>query len=332
MEKVRVGIIGTGGIARTHLSNVKKIEPAELICGCDVNESIVNQRAKEYGFKPYNSYEEMLGKEKIDCVLLCTPQMVRKEPIAFCVGKGIPVFTEKPPAQDLKTAKEINNIIEENKVTVSVGFVFRYLSMVNKAMELLKGRHILLLQLQYLCPMMYPDSRGKDFYYKRELSGGMIGDQAIHLLDLCRYVLQDEIDGVQAFGANIMQPKTKDITSEESAVMNMRSKKGTLISYLHTWTHRGWSMKMEIFAPDAKILLDLSSRKLTGVIDGLEISFAPQESQGHHFYELNEFIKYVKDGTGKILAPYSDSVKTMALVEGILKSIDDNGRPRRLKL
>jgi len=202
--------------------------------------------------------------------------------------------------------------------------VFRYMKVINKAMELLKGREILILQIQYLASMMYPDAREKGYYYQREVSGGMIGDQAIHILDLCRYILQDEMKEVQAFGANVMQPKTKEITTEESAIMNMLSTKNTLVSYMHTWTHRTWGGRMEIFAPEARLEIDLFGRKMTGVVDGMEISYAPPENPGFHYSELEEFVKYIADGTGKILSPYSDTVKTMELLEGVMKSIDDD--------
>ncbi len=324
MKKLRAGIIGTGGIAGVHLSNIKLIDSVELVCGCDIKEDILNRRAKEFNFKPYTFYEEMLNKEKLDFVLLCTHQTVRKEPIAFCAEKGIPVFTEKPPASDSKTAGEIEKIIKSKNLTVSVGFVFRYLKIVTKAIELLHGRKILLLQLQYLCGMMYPESRSKDIFYRKEISGGLIGDQAIHMLDLCRYILQDEIKEIQVFGANVMQPKTKDITTEESVVINMRSQKDSLISYLHTWTHRGFEATVEIFASDAKLLLGLFSGKLTGVIDGVEISYSPEESPSLHFSELYEFVKHLENGKGKILSTYSDSIKTMEVVEGAMKSIDNN--------
>ena len=323
MKKLRAGIIGTGGISGAHLGNMKESESAEVVCGCDLNEELVKQKARDFNFKPYTSYEEMLDKEKPDFVILCTTQVVRKEPITACAKRGIPVFTEKPPASDSKTAEEIDKIIKEKKLAVSVGFVFRYLKIVNKAMELLKNRPILILQVQYLASMMYPDSRAKDYYYKRELSGGMIGDQGIHMLDLCRYILQDEIDEVQAFGANVMQPKTKDITTEESAIINLHSTRGALVSYMHTWTHRNWGGKMEIFAPDARLELDLFARKMTGTIDGVDICFVPQEHAGFHFSELDEFARYVKDGSGKILSTFSDSIKTMVLTETVLKSIDD---------
>lgn len=110
--------------------------------------------------------------------------------------------------------------------------------------------------------------------------------------------------------------------------INMVSKKGVLISYLHTWVHRGWSSRIEIFAPDAKIVLDPFNNKLHGVVDGKKLCFEPHDNG--YLSEVKGFINQVKGNKhGDIRSTYADSVKTMALVAGIMDSID-NGRTIRL--
>ena len=319
-QKLKAGVIGTGGISGVHLANLKKIKSVKLISICDMDRDRALKVASEQCCKAYTSYEEML-QEELDMVFLFTPQMVREGPISICAKRKIPVFTEKPPASDLKTARKIETVIRKSRLTVSVGFMFRYLKIIEKVQQLLKGRPILALQLQYLCPMMYSDNRLRNFFYDRKASGGLVGDQAIHLLDLCRYLLNTEIEEVHAYGANIFHPKTKKVTTEETVTVNMVSKKGILISYLHTWVHRGWNSRVEIFAPDVRITLDLFKNKLNGVVDGKKVCFGPADDG--YFSELKGFIDQVrKSKDGDIRSTYSDSVKTMALVAGVMDSID----------
>jgi predicted dehydrogenase len=294
----------------------------EIACGCDINAGALQNKAEKYGFRKYSAYEEMLSKENPDFVLLCTPQMERKRPIELCVKKGIPVFTEKPPAADLKTARDIETVIRKDSTPVSVGFVFRYMPIVKKAAALLEGRSILLLDMQYLCPMMYPDRRGRSFFYRKELSGGLVMDQAIHLLDLVRFVLKDEITEVHAFGANLMQGKTKEISTEESVSMNLRSYKGSIVSYLHTWISRTWETSIEIFAPSARIKLDFTANRLSGTVDDVDVSYSPKTNGSIYYEELDEFIKSISGEGGEILSPYADSVKTMKLADAVMKAVD----------
>lgn len=320
-QKLKAGVIGLGGISSVHLANLKKIKAIKLVGVCDIDRSQVLKIADEQHCRAYTSYEKMI-QDGLDMVFLFTPQMVREGPISACAQRKIPIFTEKPPASDLQTTKKIESIVKKARLTVSVGFVFRYLKIVEKVQQLLKGRPILALQLQYLCPMMYADSRGKNFYYDRKLSGGLVMDQAIHFLDLCRYLLRTEIKEVQAYGANVFQPRTKKITTEETVAINMVSKKGSLVSYLHTWVHRGWSGRVEILAPEAKITLDPFNKKLRGVVDGKPVSYAPADDG--YFSELKGFVNQVnKKAQGDIRSTYSDSAKTMALVIGVMDSIDN---------
>ncbi len=323
MKKLKAGIIGTGGISRVHLENLALMKDrVEMVSGCDIDQEALSGKAGKYGFKEYNSFVSMLDAEDLDFVLLCTPQMFRKVPIAECVRRKIPVFTEKPPAADLRTAREIESITSRGETPVAVAFLFRYMPVVSKAIELLGERGILLLDIRYLCPMMYPDRRGKEFFYRKELSGGIVMDQAIHFLDLTRYLLKGGIDRVCAFGANVMQEKNPRVTTEESITMSMRSGSGALVSYLHTWTNRQWEIGMEIFAPWARIRIDFTSNTLSGTVDGENVSFAPEKRGNIYYEELAEFVDYLAGGRGRILSPYPDSVKTMELADAVMESVD----------
>lgn len=319
--KTRIGVIGLGGISGVHLKNIGLCGRAEIVSVCDIDPEKTKARAKESGAKGYTDFKEMFKKEKIEALCLFTPQMVREEPISICAAKHIPVFTEKPPAADMESGQRIAKLIKESRIINSVGFIFRYLKVVNRARQLLKGRPILAMQLQYLCPMMYPDSRARDFYYKKEVSGGLLIDQAIHLLDFCRFMLGEEIVEVEALGNNILQRKTKDITTEETVIMNLKSSSRSLVSYFHTWTHRGWQSRVEIFAPEARLNLDLFNKKLTGVIDGMEIGFGPEDDG--YLNEIVAFFEAVSENKPKkILSTYADSLKTLALAFKINESVE----------
>ncbi len=322
-KPLKAGIIGTGGISGVHLDTLKRLDSlVDLTSGCDIDPVALRQKSLKYSFKEYSSYKEMIDREELDFVLLCTPQMERKGPIEFCVEKNIPIFTEKPPAPDLATAEQIESFTRGRSTPISVAFVFRYMPIVKKALDLLKGRKILLMDIQYLCPMMYPDQRAKDFFYDKNLSGGLVMDQAIHFLDLARFILKDEISETHAFGANLLQEKTDKITTEESVSINMRSAAGSLISYLHTWTHRKWASRMEIFAPDARIMLDFIGNTLAGTVDEVDVSYTPVLNGNIYYEELKAFIDYLPGGDGQILSTYSDSVKTMRLADAVMRSLE----------
>jgi len=265
----------------------------------------------------------MLDAVEPDAVFTFTPQMVREEPLSACARRRLPVMCEKPPARDLETARRITKIINDAGIINSVAFLFRYMKIVERAKKLIARRKIAAMRLIYTCPMMYPESRGKGFFYRKDQSGGLILDQAVHLLDLTRFLLDDEIGEVHAMGANIMQPKTLDITTEETVIMNMRSAGGVPVSYLHTWARRDWAGEVQIFAEDLVLDLDMFNRRLTGVLDGMSVTYAPEDGPMGMDTEDRVFLEAARSGDGsQIRSTYEDSVKTLALALAVDRSVE----------
>ena len=76
-DKLRIGIIGCGGIANNkHMPSLKKIENVEMVACCDVIIERAEKAAKEYGApgsKVYADYRQLLEDKSIDIVHVCTP-------------------------------------------------------------------------------------------------------------------------------------------------------------------------------------------------------------------------------------------------------------------
>lgn len=112
-QRLKAGVVGLGGISRTHLTNLQKIKSVKIVGVCDTDQNKVLEVVKEQHCKAYTSYEKMV-QENLDMVFLFTPQMVREGPLSICAKRKIPVFTEKPPASDLRTARKIESIVKKS--------------------------------------------------------------------------------------------------------------------------------------------------------------------------------------------------------------------------
>ena len=77
MEKVRIGIIGCGGIANgKHMPSLAKLKHVEMVAFCDIVVKKAEDAAKKYGTadaKVYEDYKELLADKTIDVVHVCTP-------------------------------------------------------------------------------------------------------------------------------------------------------------------------------------------------------------------------------------------------------------------
>ncbi|BBH18743.1 oxidoreductase [Paenibacillus baekrokdamisoli] len=130
MSKVRIGIIGCGGIANgKHLPSLAQVGQAEIVAFCDlVEERAVDAKAK-YGTedsKVYTNYTELLSDSSIDVIHVCTPNDSHAEISIAALEAGKHVLCEKPMA---KTAADARRMLEVSKRTgkkLSIGYNNRY--------------------------------------------------------------------------------------------------------------------------------------------------------------------------------------------------------------
>ncbi len=79
MRKLRVSLIGLGGVAGVHLEGYKKVDEIEVVASAEIQRDRLNQMVEKWGFKGYTSFEEMLRKEKLDIACVLTPARHHRE-------------------------------------------------------------------------------------------------------------------------------------------------------------------------------------------------------------------------------------------------------------
>ncbi|AYG04059.1 Gfo/Idh/MocA family protein [Gryllotalpicola protaetiae] len=106
---IRIGIVGTGGIARVHADNIAKLGDQAVIVGAvDVDPERLAGFQAEFGVEAgYGSLEELLAQGKPDIVHLCTPPGLHKEQALVALAAGVDVLSEKPPALSLAEIDEL---------------------------------------------------------------------------------------------------------------------------------------------------------------------------------------------------------------------------------
>jgi len=109
---VKLGFIGVGGIAGTHLNNLKNFDDVEFVAMCDVAEDRAKRRSEEFGGTPYTDFREMFDKEELDAVYICTPPFAHGEQERIACDLKIPMFIEKPIGVTLEQGISVANIFD----------------------------------------------------------------------------------------------------------------------------------------------------------------------------------------------------------------------------
>ncbi len=326
---VKLAVIGVGGIWHgAHIKNLAAIGGNKIVAVCDIHEGRLADAAKATGAAPFNNMDDLFrdGPE-FDAVFACTPPTVRKQVVEGAVRSGVPAFVEKPPAFQLSDAQEIVRIVQKSNHPVFVGFMYRFLPAVDRLKSLIAGRPINLVQSSFFCPAAIGWNIPGWFYLK-DRSGGHVLDQAIHVIDLLRYIAGDIVQ-VHTLGNNLICPKSERFTVEDSSSTNIRFASGASGGHVHSWAHSEFTGQITIVGKDYRLTLQLDSR-LSGFVGDQKIdeSFpAPPEGCSHHYNETRAFLDAVrrKDFSG-LRSPYPDAAKSLAAVLAMNQSIDD-GRP-----
>ena len=225
-RKIRLAIVGCGRISKNHFGSIAKhADNIELAAVCDTNAQVLKQHAEQYPVPAYSSMEEMLKKEPIDLVALCTPSGIHAQQAELAAQYKVHVMTEKPMATRWQDGVRMVRACDEAHVRLFVVKQNRR----NTTLQLLKravsekrfGKiHMVHLNVFWTRPQEYYD-QGK-WRGTWEFDGGAFMNQASHYVDLLDWLI-GPVDKVQA-----MMSTTRDIEVEDTGVMNVRWRNGAL--------------------------------------------------------------------------------------------------------
>ena len=122
-NRVRVGIIGTGGRARSLMNQLKPVAGVEIVAVCDVFEQRLLQAAEIAGPAAIKTaeYRRILDDKAIDAVLIGAPDHWHKKMTLDAVAAGKDVYVEKPVSHTIEEGAEMVRVIEASKQVVQTG-------------------------------------------------------------------------------------------------------------------------------------------------------------------------------------------------------------------
>lgn len=130
MRKVKIGIIGVGGIASgKHMSNLARLENVELVGFCDPIRERAEEGAKKYGTadaKVLTDYRDLLSMDEIEVVHVLTPNSSHAEISIAALNAGKHVMCEKPMAKTAAEAREMLAVSGKTGKKLSIGYQSRF--------------------------------------------------------------------------------------------------------------------------------------------------------------------------------------------------------------
>lgn len=185
---LKIGVIGCGAIGRDHIRRLQDIVPGAAVTACsDYFRDSAEQTARQYQIRNvYDTGEELISSKEVEAVLITSADASHAGYVLECLRWGKPVFCEKPLAQ---TAADCERIIEaelkQGSHLVQVGFMRRYDPGYREMKRMVQSGVL-------GNPLMIHACHRNQYQPEGFTSEMGVSNVAIHELDICRWLLDDE--------------------------------------------------------------------------------------------------------------------------------------------
>lgn len=289
-RKLKIAVVGCGRISKNHFESIQQqSDEFELVALCDTDLTVLEQHKSQYRVASYQSLEQLLKKEELDLISVCTPSGIHPEQAIMAAKYGVNIITEKPMATRWKDGVSMVKACDDAGVRLFVVKQNRR----NSTLQLLKrsvkekrfGKiHMVHLNVFWTRPQAYYE-QGNGWRGTWEFDGGAFMNQASHYIDLFEWII-GPIDKVQA-----MMSTTRDIEVEDTGVMNVRWRNGTLGSMAVTMLTYPKNMEGSI-----TILGEKGTVRIGGV--------AVNEIQHWEFEEACDYDQHINDANYETTSVY----------------------------
>lgn len=345
MGKLKIGIIGVGGISEAHIPAYLANPEVELYAFCDINEDRLKLMAEKYNItRTFTDCNEMLKLEELDAVSVCTWNSAHAPCVIAALNAGKHVLCEKPMAMSAEQAREMKAVAEKNGKLLMIGFVRRHgndCAILKDYVDSGYFGDIYYTKAQYIRRNGNPCGWFGD---KSRSGGGPLIDLGVHVIDLVRYLIGSP-KPISAYGVtfkklgNRNELKDKkgyvsasatdhDICDVEDLVSALiRFDNGAVLDIeasfsLNTKKDIG---NIELFGTKAGAKIDPELEmysELNGHMTNVTLTPAAHLNMDGMFEnEINHFVDCITKGT-KCIAPADDGIEIMKILDAIYESAE----------
>ncbi|HEY6627038.1 MAG TPA: Gfo/Idh/MocA family oxidoreductase [Ignavibacteriaceae bacterium] len=246
MNKLKVGVIGTGHLGKLHTKMFKSIDNCELVGIYDSNPEQAKAVSTEFNVQSSASITDLL--KKVDAVSIAATTTAHYEVAKKCFENGVHVFIEKPITATIKEAEELVEISERKNLNLQVGHIERF----NPALVSME---------KYIDEPKFIQTDRLAQFNPRGTDVAVVLDLMIHDIDIILSLVKSDVIDVQANGVAVVSDHL-DIANARLQFAN-----GAVANVTASRISQKKLRKMRIFQKDSYIALDF----VTGVAESYRL-------------------------------------------------------------
>lgn len=344
MKKLRIAIIGTGGIANAHMNAYKQMDDVEIVGGADIIPGKARAFFDRHGLpdaKDFDDTEKMLEALKPDAVSVCTYNSTHAVCAIAALRAGCHVLLEKPMTVTLEDAQEIRRVEKETGKIVTIGFQPRYGQKMQRIREIVQSGALGQVYYVQTGGGRRRGIPGGTFIEKQYAGVGALADIGCYALDMAMNTigyprpLTVSATAFDHFGKNEKYyGEAARFSVDDFSAAFIRLEGGITLDF-----RMSWAMHMDTTGPtiflgtDAGLKVEPASGAWDGGCGDVTLfhdqcgiptqSPLPIHTWGEDlfFSKVRAFVDAVKTG-GPAPIPTSQIVYNQAIIDGIIRSVE----------
>jgi len=193
-SKVKLGLIGCGGIMNAHVRQLAPVRSATIAAMADPIKAslarLVERQPHLSELPVFADYEEMLGAVDLDGVIIASPHTVHYQQVMTCLDRGLHVLVEKPMVCRVDHAKDVIRKSRQKRRVLMLAYQRHYFPAFRKAREIVSSGAI--GRVTYVAGLQAQEwLRGTRGSWRQDPAlsgGGQLNDSGSHLLDIVLWV------------------------------------------------------------------------------------------------------------------------------------------------
>ncbi|KAB8139239.1 Gfo/Idh/MocA family oxidoreductase [Gracilibacillus oryzae] len=276
-----------------------------------------HKMAEQFGSTYYADLDQLLQSD-IDAVIVCSENVNHKKHVLKAASYQKHILCEKPIATEINDAIEMINACNEHDVILQVAYPVRFAPSIQKVNEIIKAGKIgEIIAVNATNHGQMPGG----WFIERELSGGgSATDHIVHIMDLLRWMLEDEVRNVYAE----FDTRFYDIQVEDCGQVLLELESGVIVSIDPSWsrpqTYPTWGdVTMEVVGTEGTLSVD--AFKQHNLFYNDKDGKVQQQPWSEDMDEglVNDFIACVKEGRKPFITG-EDGLRTLEVVKAAYQS------------
>lgn len=318
MTKIRIGIVGAGGIGGAHLKAYTALpELCEIVGIADVNLSAAQERASQFGGQAFADFTEMLDTVKPDAISICTPPNLHLAVAQAAAERKLAVLCEKPPARTLAETEALVNVMAQSGALLQFAFCHRFHASVTQAQALIaSGKLGKVVQIYNRFGFRFARAGNSWFTDAAVAGGGILIDTLVHSIDIFR-ALAGEVVKVTASVSTTLDT----IQVEDSASILVTSASGAIGALTCSWVTPVSEAEIRVYGTEGEAVIDYAQPaglryRLAGENEWTQLPFdQPDRFQ----LQAAHFLNCVANHT-KPLVTGQDGLAVMRVIEAAYRA------------